>query len=43
MSFTTIFPAAYSGRWPHMHFEVYSDEKSATTATNKLRTSRPRS
>lgn len=24
VSFTTIFPAAYSGRWPHMHFEVFS-------------------
>jgi protocatechuate 3,4-dioxygenase beta subunit len=22
--FTTIFPACYSGRWPHIHFEVYS-------------------
>ncbi len=22
VEFTTIFPAAYSGRWPHMHFEV---------------------
>lgn len=39
LSFTTVFPAAYSGRWPHMHFEVYRDEKSATSANNKLRTS----
>ena len=23
LEFTTIFPAAYSGRWPHIHFEVY--------------------
>ncbi|WP_354698065.1 hypothetical protein DSM112329_03729 [Paraconexibacter sp. AEG42_29] len=22
--FRTIFPAAYPGRWPHIHFEVYS-------------------
>ena len=22
--FRTIFPACYSGRWPHIHFEVYS-------------------
>jgi protocatechuate 3,4-dioxygenase beta subunit len=22
--FKTIFPAAYSGRWPHIHFEVYA-------------------
>lgn len=21
--FTSIFPACYSGRWPHIHFEVY--------------------
>lgn len=24
VTFTTIYPAAYSGRWPHMHFEVFS-------------------
>ena len=23
-SFTSIFPACYSGRWPHVHFEVYA-------------------
>jgi protocatechuate 3,4-dioxygenase beta subunit len=23
LSFTSIFPGAYAGRWPHMHFEVY--------------------
>ena len=23
VTFTSIFPAAYSGRWPHIHFEVY--------------------
>ncbi len=23
LAFTSIFPAAYSGRWPHAHFEVY--------------------
>lgn len=22
--FTTIFPGCYAGRWPHVHFEVYS-------------------
>ncbi|QIG42718.1 intradiol ring-cleavage dioxygenase [Nocardioides anomalus] len=37
--FTTIFPACYDGRWPHMHFEVYESLDSATTYTNKLRTS----
>lgn len=24
VTFTTIFPACYSGRWPHMHFEIFS-------------------
>jgi protocatechuate 3,4-dioxygenase beta subunit len=28
--FTTIFPAAYSGRWPHLHFEVYPSLSSIT-------------
>lgn len=23
VSFSTIFPGCYSGRWPHIHFEVY--------------------
>lgn len=22
VSFTSIFPACYTGRWPHIHFEV---------------------
>jgi protocatechuate 3,4-dioxygenase beta subunit len=35
----TIFPAAYSGRWPHIHFEVYEDLAAATAASSKLRTS----
>lgn len=39
VQFTSIFPGAYDGRWPHIHFEVYRDEASATGATNKLRTS----
>ena len=39
LQFTTIFPACYSGRWPHMHFEVYESLDAATNATSKLRTS----
>jgi protocatechuate 3,4-dioxygenase beta subunit len=39
LNFTTIFPGAYSGRWPHMHFEVYESLDAATAATSKLRTS----
>ena len=39
--FTSIFPACYSGRWPHVHFEVYPDLATATasgtpTATSQL-------
>lgn len=39
VTFTSIFPAAYSGRWPHIHFEVYPSLEKATTASDKLRTS----
>ena len=39
LEFTTIFPATYSGRWPHMHFEVYESLDAATAASEKLRTS----
>ena len=39
VEFTSIFPAAYSGRWPHVHFEVYPSLDDATSASNKLRTS----
>jgi protocatechuate 3,4-dioxygenase beta subunit len=39
LEFSTIFPACYSGRWPHMHFEVYESLAKATSADNKLRTS----
>ena len=39
LEFSSIFPAAYDGRWPHMHFEVYESLADATNATNKLRTS----
>jgi protocatechuate 3,4-dioxygenase beta subunit len=39
LTFTTIFPACYSGRWPHMHFEVYPSLDAATSASEKLRTS----
>ncbi|MDA0180901.1 hypothetical protein OJ997_11400 [Solirubrobacter phytolaccae] len=39
LSFQTIFPAAYQGRWPHMHFEVYESLDAATAGQGKLRTS----
>ncbi len=37
--FTTIFPACYSGRWPHIHFEVYPSLAKATNSANKIATS----
>jgi protocatechuate 3,4-dioxygenase beta subunit len=37
--FTTIFPACYSGRWPHIHFEVYPSLAKATNGANKIATS----
>jgi protocatechuate 3,4-dioxygenase beta subunit len=39
VTFTTVFPGAYSGRWPHLHFEVYPSLAAATSARDKLRTS----
>jgi protocatechuate 3,4-dioxygenase beta subunit len=37
-TFTTIFPACYSGRMPHVHIEVYRSLATATSYTNKLKT-----
>jgi protocatechuate 3,4-dioxygenase beta subunit len=37
--FTSIFPACYTGRWPHVHFEVYPDQASITDSTNAIATS----
>jgi len=39
VTFTTVFPACYTGRWPHIHFEVYPDEASITDAGNAIATS----
>jgi protocatechuate 3,4-dioxygenase beta subunit len=39
VTFQTIFPGCYSGRMPHMHFEVYRDANTATSFSNKLKTS----
>jgi protocatechuate 3,4-dioxygenase beta subunit len=37
VTFRSIYPAAYSGRWPHIHFEVYPSLAKATSASSKLR------
>jgi protocatechuate 3,4-dioxygenase beta subunit len=39
LSFTTVFPAAYSGRWPHIHFEVYGSVDEATGGGSPVATS----
>ncbi len=38
-TFKSIFPAAYSGRWPHIHFEVYPSLSAATSASGLITTS----
>jgi protocatechuate 3,4-dioxygenase beta subunit len=37
--FTSIFPACYAGRWPHIHFEVYPDQSGITDAGKTIATS----
>ncbi len=39
VSFTTIFPGCYRGRFPHMHFEVYPSLETATDYRNRILTS----
>ncbi|KQR20801.1 dioxygenase family protein [Microbacterium sp. Leaf151] len=39
VSFTSIFPACYDGRWPHIHFEVYPNVDAITDSSNAVATS----
>jgi protocatechuate 3,4-dioxygenase beta subunit len=39
VTFKTIFPGCYSGRMPHIHFEVYPGLSTANASANKLHTS----
>jgi protocatechuate 3,4-dioxygenase beta subunit len=39
VTFTSIYPACYSGRWPHIHFEVYGSVADATTSGPIIATS----
>ena len=39
VTFTSIFPAAYDGRWPHIHFEVYDGVADATSSGPIVKTS----
>jgi protocatechuate 3,4-dioxygenase beta subunit len=37
VTFTSVFPACYTGRWPHIHFEVYSSLADATSGAGPIR------
>ena len=39
VTFTTVFPGCYAGRWPHIHFEVFPSLSAATNVGNKVATS----
>lgn len=39
LTFTTIFPGCYAGRWPHIHFEVFSSLANATVGNKAIKTS----
>jgi protocatechuate 3,4-dioxygenase beta subunit len=39
VEFTSVFPACYPGRWPHVHFEVYPSLDKATSSGNRIATS----
>ncbi|NVD73468.1 intradiol ring-cleavage dioxygenase [Duganella sp. BJB1802] len=39
VTFQTIFPGCYSGRMPHVHFEVYPTLAKSTSAANRIKTS----
>ena len=38
-TFTSVFPACYTGRWPHIHFEVYEKVADATSSGPIVKTS----
>lgn len=39
VTFISIIPGCYTGRWTHIHFEVYPDVESITDSTNAIATS----
>ncbi|MDI1465875.1 intradiol ring-cleavage dioxygenase [Catellatospora sp. KI3] len=36
VTFTSVFPGCYAGRWPHIHFEVFSSLANATTSNGPI-------
>ena len=39
VTFLTVFPGCYSGRWPHIHFEIFRSLDLATSGSNSSRIS----
>jgi protocatechuate 3,4-dioxygenase beta subunit len=39
LRFTSVFPGAYDGRWPHIHFHVFDSAAQATNGRNARATS----
>jgi protocatechuate 3,4-dioxygenase beta subunit len=39
VTFTSIFPGCYAGRWPHVHFEIYPSLDGASDDANRIATS----
>ena len=39
LTFNSVFPGCYQGRWPHVHFEVYPSLDAATDDANVIATS----
>lgn len=39
VTFTSIYPACYTGRWPHIHFEVYPSMDDITDSAKAIATS----
>ena len=39
VTFQSIYPGCYAGRWPHIHFEVYPSLAASTNSRNKTATS----
>lgn len=39
VTFTSVFPGCYPGRWPHVHFEVYEKVADATSSGPIVKTS----
>ena len=39
VTFQSVYPGCYAGRWPHIHFEVYPNLAASTNSRNKTATS----